>query len=282
LVSAYCARPSSDAIDYELWDRNSGATDWINRDTDSFPFTATLLADVDPEISSTLTLAEAIDTDLVRVGMYAALESELVAITAIDTALNTLTVDRGVLDTIPVAHATGAYLWVHQGMYGLDRTERAVGETVEVKLLPSTAQGRLELSTAPTNTFTLTGRMMRPYPPGKVQVNGSYWPASIGTAAALALTWAHRDRTVQTVSLNRQDEGNIGPETSVTYTLRLYDETGTLKKTVTGLTGTSYTWSSEVADCGLGRLNTSLRFELESVRGTVVSLNKWDLTIERA
>jgi hypothetical protein len=86
---------------------------------------------------------------------------------------------------------------------------------------------------------------------------------------------------VQTVSHNRQDEGNIGPEAGVTYTLRLYDETDVLRRTVTGLTGTSYTWSTEVADCGLGRLNTSLRVELESVRGTVVSLNKWNLTVER-
>ena len=35
-----------------------------------------------------------------------------------------------------------------------------------------------------------------------------------------------------------------------TYTLRLYDETDTLRRTVTGITGNSYTWSTEAADSG--------------------------------
>lgn len=282
LVTAYCGRPSADAINFEMWDRNTGAAEWIKRDTDNFPFTGTLVSSVSPEISSTLHISETIDPLMVIIGAYAALGDELVAVTGIDLEANTITVDRGILDTVPVAHAVGEYLWCHQGLFGLDPTERAVGESVEVRLLPSTGLGRLDISLAPTNTITTAGRMMRPYPPGNLKVNGARWPASIGTTAELAITWAHRDRTLQTVTLNRQDEGNIGPEAGQTYTLRLYGETGALKKTVTGITGTSYTWTSEIADSGLGRLNTSVRIELESVRGSLTSLNKWNLTIARA
>jgi len=286
MVICYCGRPSPDALNYEMWDRNSGATDWVRRDTDSFPLVAQLVDAVVPEISSTLTLTGAmIDPNLVQVGSYAAIEDELVAITAIDPVANTLTVDRGVLDTIPVAHAAGAVLWCHQDAFGLDSTERAVGEVVEVRLLPATSKGRLELAAAPTNTITTTGRMMRPYPPGNVQINGSRWPESIGASAELVLTWAHRDRRLQTVSLNRQDEGNIGPEAGVTYTLRIYGETDVLLRTVTGLTGTGYIYlaADEQTDSGFvpARLNTSLRFELESLRDGLVSLNTWDMGVVR-
>jgi len=276
-VISFCGRPSSDAINYEMWDRNSGATSYIKRDTDSFPFIGTTSTALDQEVSTTIQLQESsIDTNLVRVGMYAALGDELVAVTAIDTANVTVTVNRGVLDTIPVAHSVGETIWFHDGFFGLDQTQRVEDEVVEIKLLPSTSLGRLDIDDATMDTITLEGRMMRPYPPGNVQVNGSRWPETIGASAELALTWAHRDRTVQTVS--------IGPETSVTYTLRIYGESNTLIRTETGLAGTGYTYASadEISDSGLGRLNTSLRFELEAVRGTLTSLQMWNLSVIRA
>lgn len=283
MVACYCDRPSSDAINYEMWTRNTGG-EWANRDTDSFPWVGTLAASVAPEVSSTLVVNEPVDLNLVIVGTYAALGGELVAITAVDATLGTITVDRGVLDTIPVNHGQGAVMWCHDGFFGHDVTDRAVGESVEVRLLPSTSKGRLSLINAPTDTITTAGRMMRPYPPGNVQINGSRWLASIGAADELEITWAHRDRRLQTVTLNRQDEGNIGPEAGQTYTLRIYGETSTLLRTVTGITGTSYTYTSanEQADSGLGRLSTSLRIELESVRGSLVSLHKWNLTVTRS
>lgn len=283
LVVCYCGRPSSDALNYEMWSRNSGATEWVRRDTDSFPFVATIADPVDPVISSVLTLTAPIDEDLVRVGTYAALESELVAVTAVDTVANTVTVDRGILDTIPVSHEAGARIWFHQDFQGIDSTERAESEVVEVRMLPSTSTGRLALDDAPTNTLTCAGRMMRPYPPGNVRINGERWPEGIGETDELVLTWAHRSRILQTVTFNRQDEGDIGPEAGVTYTLRIYGEIDTLIRTMAGITGTSYTYASatEIADSGLGRLNTSLRVELESVRDGMKSINKWDLSILR-
>lgn len=247
LLISYCGRPSSDSLNYELWTRNQGASDFVKRDSDSFPFTGTLSVAIVPEISTVVQLQEALDDDLVQVGTYAAIGDELVAITAVDATAGTITVDRGVLDTVPVSHAAGTVFWCHQGFFGLDKEPRAVGEVVEAKLLPSTSQGRIAIGDATTSTITLAGRMMRPYPPGNVQINGSRWPASIGAAAELTLTWAHRDRTAQTVSLIRQDVGNIGPEPGVSYTVRAYGPTDALIHTESGITGSSCT----VIDGGL-------------------------------
>lgn len=286
MVICCCNRPSPDAYNYEMWIRNSGATEWRLADTDSFPFVVSLAVGKGPEVESVLELtAGVIDTDLVRIGTYALLEDEIVAVLAVDVVGGTVTVARGVLDTIPVAHAAGALICFHQDFYGLDAEPRSVGEAVEVKLLPSTSLGRLTIEDAVQNSYTTTGRMMRPYPPGNVRVNGSRWPVSIGAADELAITWAHRDRTVQTVTLNRQDETNIGPEAGVTYTLRIYGESDTLLRTETGLAGTSYTYltADEEADSGFDpvRLNTRLRFEMESVRGSLASLQKWNIAVER-
>lgn len=284
MVQCYAGKPTDDAIQYEMWTRNTGG-EWEKQDVDAFPWVGTLSADVVAEVSTVLTMDESIDDDLVVIGAYAAIGTEMVAITAIDMEAGTITVDRGVLDTVPVPHAVGAKMWCHQGLFGLDRTDRAVGESVEVKMLTATSIGVLEFDDAPVDVLVTTGRMMRPYPPGNVQINGSRWPVSIGASDELAVSWAHRDRTVQTVTLGRQDEGNIGPESGVSYTLRIYGETDTLLRTVTGITGTAYTYlaADEEADSGFvpARLNTSLRVELESVRGSLVSWQQWNLTVIR-
>jgi hypothetical protein len=194
-----------------MWARNVGTSEWLKKDIDSFPFAGTTAADLVPEISSEIDLQESyIDINLVKVGNYAQLGDELVAITAIDAGTVTVTVDRGVLDTIPVAHPAGTFIWFHQGLYGLDQTPRADGEDVEIRMLPSTSLGRLAIADAATNTITTAGRMMRPYPPGNVKINGVRWPESIGMTDELTVTWSHRDRLIQTVTLNRQDEGDIG------------------------------------------------------------------------
>jgi hypothetical protein len=55
-------------------------------------------------------------------------------------------------------------------------------------------------------------------------------------------------------------------------------------RAVEGLTGTSYTYAAadELADSSLGRLNTTLRFELESVRDGLVSFQRHNRTVLRA
>ena len=78
-----------------------------------------------------------------------------------------------------------------------------------------------------------------PLPPENVLINGARYPADI--SGQYTISWAPNPR-----------EHMYGPAVSgnETYTLRLYDETDTLRRTVTGITGNSYTWSTEAADSG--------------------------------
>lgn len=79
-----------------------------------------------------------------------------------------------------------------------------------------------------------------PLPPENVLINGARYPADI--SGQYTTSWAPNPR-----------EHVHGPAVSgdETYTLRLYGESDTLIRTVTGITGNSYTWSTEVADSGL-------------------------------
>ena len=76
-----------------------------------------------------------------------------------------------------------------------------------------------------------------PLPPENVLINGARYPADI--SGQYTISWAPNPR-----------EHVHGPAVSgdETYTLRLYDETNALRRTVTGITGNSYTWSTELLD----------------------------------
>lgn len=275
-------RPASGALNYDIYSKTSSAATYSQRSQGEFCPNAVLAADVGRAVTSTITYGSEVDIDLVTVGGYAYLNDEAVAITAINTSTKSLTVNRGVLDTVPTSHAAGSRIWFADGAQGVDPTEYAAGETVNARLLTVTGKGTLALASAPTDSLAMNRRQNRPYPPGNVKINNVAYPAV--AKGDLVISWAHRDRLSQTVTLVPQTNGNIGPEAGVTYTLRIYGEAGSLRRTYSGLTGASqtYTLADDTADSGLGRPNAALRIELESNRSGVISLQKHSIAFERA
>ena len=205
---------------------------------------------------------------------------EAVQVTAIDTSAGTATIGRGVLDTVPGVFTAAAQVWFAGQLSGYDPTERADGELAYFKLLTNAIGEQLPLASAAVQSITLDQRAQRPYPPGRLRINTVAYPALI--AGPLVVDWAHRDRLAQDDSIFDTETGSMGPEIGTTYTLRLYDENALLARTVTGLTGTTYTWATEEADSGLsGRLNNTLRIELESVRDGLTSMQMHDFSTAR-
>jgi hypothetical protein len=206
---------------------------------------------------------------------------EIVGITALNPTTGVATIKRGVLDTTPKSHSAGARIYFMDEGAGLSRTQYLAGEAVDVKICPRTSLGVLSQAAAATDAKTFTGRATRPYAPGNFKFNTVAYPATI--SGELTVSWSHRNRLTQTAYLVAQTEGNIGPEAGTTYTLKLYGQDGLLKKTETGLTGTSYTWTTEDADSGLaaGVLNTSVRAVLTSVIGGRESHQAQDWTATR-
>jgi len=188
---------------------------------------------------------------------------------------------RGVVDSVPAAHALGARVNFLSGSLGTTPATYVSGSVVTAKYLPRTALGTLALGSATALSVTMSDRASRPYPPGGVQINGAAYPAAI--TGAWAATWLHRDRLQESTIYNQAD-ASIGPEAGQTYTVRLYGESNTLLRTATGLSGLGYTWADEAADSGLpgGRLNGRVRAEIESVRAALVSTYHHDILVDRA
>lgn len=213
---------------------------------------------------TTVMLASPRNLETVQPGTYAYIEDEIVAVTAI--VGSQVSLDRGVLDTVPVPHAVGTRLWCAEAAQGLDPTHYAQSEALAVKVLTRTPMGLLALAGATAANITMDARAIRPYPPGRVLINGVAWPSSI--SGEMTIAWAHRDRTQQIAYLVDQTAGDIGPEASTTYSIKVYGESGSLVHTETGLTGTSWTYAqaTEISESGLGQLNSHLRIVLWAER----------------
>jgi hypothetical protein len=243
-AQAIGVRPSSDATSMRLYTKSSGS--YVESYRAPFCPTAKLNVAVN-QVNTTFSVESLIDLDLVKVGTYAIINSEIVAVDTINAT--SIVVRRGCLDTVPVTHAINSRIYFADDFGGTDRFEYALNDTARFKLLPITGKGTLSIDAAAELSTNMVARQFKPYAPGNLRLNGSAYPASI--SGELTVSWSHRDRTLQTVKpIIDTTSGNIGPESGVTYTLQLYGN-GTLRKTVTGLTGASYTWSTEAADSGL-------------------------------
>ena len=281
LVATLGARPSSDAFGYKALARVSGAFE--DKGFGIFAPTATLVdALAQSAAQATVSFTAGIGIEDVTPGGLALINGEWVQVSGLDLAARTVTLERGMLDTVPVSHPAGSRIWFVDGFRHYVTPEYVAGETVRVKLLTRTARGTLPEAAATEMSLRLDRRFIRPYCPGNVRINGRSYPAAV--AGEIAITWATRNRQSQTAYLVRQTEGAITPELNQTTTVRIYNENGALVRTESGLTGNGYTWplSQEATDSGLGRVNASLKVEIEASRDGHVSWQKQVIQFERA
>lgn len=267
LLLAAGNRPSGDAYDFRLYTR-SGTGAYVDRVAGAFAPTAVLAAAVGLT-ETVFTINSGVDLDFVEADTWAHIDGELVKVVAVTETQ--LTCRRGVLDTVPAAHAAGVIIHFADDFKAVDTTEWSSGQSVDAKLLTRTGIGRLLEASAPVNSVVMAQRFIRPYPPGNVQVNTVSYPASV--TGDLTIAWAHRDRTLQTAYLVEQSEADIGPEIGTTYTVRIYNAQsgGTLIRTYAGLTGTSQIYTVAQATTDNGTKPANLRVEIESVRDSYTS-----------
>lgn len=228
-----------------------------------------------------------LDLDLVKVGDLAAIgigassTSELVEVVSITNTL--LTVKRGMLDTVPASVTSSTRIiflgssdspWIEELP-----NEYALGESISVRMLPTTGQGTLALESGATDTLVVnatSGRQWRPYPPGKFRLNNLTYPVTI--TAPLTVSWAHRDRKQQTAqTLVDQDAASIGPETGTTYTVQLLLPNNTVVKQYTGVASTSQEFSATDFGPNYGQI----KIRLWSVRNGVTSLQMHEWQFDR-
>lgn len=189
-----------------------------------------------------------------------------------------ITIGRGCLDTVPTAHDIGARLVFLQDADPLE-TQYIAPDAVDVKLLTNLNEDRLSLYAAPADGVTFASRAIRPYPPGRFKLNGSY--AQDQFTDDVVLTWVDRDRTLQTTPIPEDhDDAGIGPEAGTTYRVRVeaLSGAGTVLSTVTDTNvggATTYDWDDATT---LPGGTVRLRFSVASVRGGYESWQRPSLT----
>lgn len=177
-----------------------------------------------------------------------------------------ITVGRGCLDTVPADHPDGSTVLFFGPGVVLDTTYLD-GESVDVVLLTRTGTDVLGLGAAPVDTVDFASRAIRPYPPGRLQVNGSFAQGQL--TDDVTLTWVARDRTLQTTATPEDHLASaIGPEAGTTYTVTVEaeDEAGAVLSVLAedDVGGTeTYNWTDFT---GLPGDTARLAFSVRSVR----------------
>lgn len=198
---------------------------------------------------------------------------EIMGLTALNLTTGVATVLRGCADTIPVAHAVDAFVFFPDFEPVTDGREYLDTEVVSAKILTVTTTTTLDESVAPTDTVTINRRHFRPYPPGKLKVDGVRFGEITPTGEPpgdRVLTWAHRDRLTQLDVLTDHGTGDVGPEAGTTYVVRIYHgTTNTLLRTTSGITAATWTYTTvmQAADSAPHKV----RAEVNSVRDGLTS-----------
>lgn len=271
-IAVVAAKPSSSAVNYMLVTAAVGE-DLVERGPKAWTPTGSLAFAIGPYATSFVLAAGFENLDLIGpAGGTAWIENECVGIVSYDPVLGTFSVIRGCLDSVPAYHAAGVRVWFPNTTVATDKREYATSEVVTVVPLTRTTADQLALDDAPEGEIIISGRQGKPYPPGDVRVNGERYADGTTAIGEIGITWTHRDRVLQADTLVPHEAASVGPEAGTTYTIRLYDD-ASLVRTVTGISGTSWTYT--VAMMLADGFVADKVFHLESVRGGLTSTYRY-------
>jgi hypothetical protein len=277
-IGTLALSPDPVMYEYLLATRAAGETDFDTDADGSFTGAATLLDAITPlqttfAITGETDFAEEIEGQVILVG--SADEQEQMALVDYDAETHIVTVERGVADTIPKAHAAATTVWTIDDDLVSDRRTYAAGETVEAYVLTRTSSDVLDPVEATLLSLDLVGRQGRPFPPGDVRVDGDSFAVLAGEYPEPVFTWAHRDRILQEDQTVGHAEASVGPEAGVTYTIRIYDATAPTVaiRTEPGIAGD--TWTYDAAMQTADGAPIAVWVELESVRDGLASFQHY-------
>ncbi|QIN95187.1 tail protein [Stenotrophomonas phage vB_SmaS_DLP_3] len=275
----YGQAPTDLSMNYGIFTRLVGTTGYTEDGLGDFCATGILgEVMVQEEITTNISLSTVFRPDQIEIGTLCSCGNELMQLTAWDEATGKASFKRGVGDSVPAPHTANTPVFFYDENHGYVAREFAAGVDLEVKLLTRTSEEQLAEAAATTRYVEFNERFDRPYPPGKVMVNGQYYP-DVVTTQDVTLTWAHRDRKLQADQLIDFTYGSVGPEEGTTYKVQVLNGTGQIIRTMTGIVGTTwvYTASMAVHDA----LLDTARFRVFSVRGELESLQYHDVAVER-
>jgi hypothetical protein len=289
------ARPDDAQLSYDTLASTGGDYQTVE-DRTPFTPTATINGAIDLQTVDTLTslvltveggiedetLLDASAADIANGENLFQIDNEIFAFETASLTGDQLTLGnvwRALLDTTPAAHSSGARAWFFSYGSGIhEDADYSSSSSVDVKLLSRTSSSLADDGAATVNALTIRRRALRPIAPADIAIDGDNPPDEIPATGDVVVTWKHRNRLTQDKVIKQSATVSVSPESGTTYTVKVYDEAGTLQRTTAGITDTTFTYTNamETADCG--SLQDWLMFEIYSVRD---GLTSWQRQIRK-
>ncbi|QZI85680.1 minor tail protein [Stenotrophomonas phage Summit] len=275
----YGQAPTELSMNYGIYTRLAGTTGYSEEGLGDFcgvGYLGEVMAQ--EEVTTNITLAPVFRSYLMEIGALCSCGDELMQLTAWDETTGKASFKRGLGDTVPAPHNAQSPVFFYDDNHGYDSKEYATGVDLEVKLLTRTSAEQLAEAAATTKYVEFNERFDRPYPPGKLMVNGQYYP-DVVTTQNVTLSWAGRNRKLQNDQLIDFTYGSVTPEANTTYNVEVLNDAGQRVRLMTGIVGESWVYTAAMAVTD--NLLKTARFRVSAVRDGLESLQKHDVSVER-
>ncbi len=187
---------------------------------------------------------------------------EIMLITAVSG--DTVTVKRGLLDTVPADWNAGVPVWVITDQTDfVDTTARTVGEEPDFRICTITNQGILFDQDSPDYIEAVTDRAWCPTRPANVKVNGQgFGVVDITGIDPVPVTWSLRNRTKEDAVIMNWTDAGVLPEPGQLTNVYIYADNGVdLINQYLGVTGESL--SIDAADFTASRAIVRVESQLD-------------------
>lgn len=211
-----------------------------------------------------------LDSGFIIFGEGGDTDTEIAMISSATATYSSITIERGVLDTVPRAWPAGTPVWyIENGIVFGNGTIFADGSDATFQVCPSTSKGTLDIADASEHVETLTGRPHFPARPANVQIEGQGFGVIFTSTGDFDVTWANRNRLTEDSQVVLWEDGDITAEVGQTTTVTVMDMDRNILTVHDDLTGTSFTLpgaSFDGGNVGIVRV-TAKRDGHESIQG---------------
>lgn len=282
-IAVAAGRPTPLSQGYTVSSKTSAEPSFEDQSPGNFVPTAILQSSVAAH-QTTIAIVDGVNLNEVEINGQAQVGDEIMQVTSLvvnpDGVSGTMTVNRGVVDTIPQNHASGMAVLFIADDASSDVREYAQSEVVQVKLRPFTSVTTLSLGSAPTDSLSISARHNRPWLPGNMRINGARFNETGTVTTNMVLTWAHRNRLVVRDQFVAHGDPSTSLEPGVQYEIRVFNGTGATTPLRT-VTVASDTWTYTTAMMAADGIGSQVVFEVRSVRSGVFSQFFYRFTVNR-
>lgn len=278
--------PSSNGvIAYDVWTDTSGGTNFQQTNSiDALTPSGVLVSGLSrtgPEVDAAgFTVTSVVGVSDIEAGTAGSRESgenlllvgnELMAwqnIVSNSNGTYTITgVYRGVLDTVPQDHGSGARVYFMSEGAGTTNEDGYGGDlTINTKLSPKSIVDTVPLDNAAAMSVTTNARALRPLPPGRLRIDGAVVGSGASYDGDMLFSWAHRNRLDDSIA--SQADASRTPEEGTTYNIRVYTSSNALLASALEVSSAASTGTMRFAVSG------DMRIEIEAARDGYVSWSK--------